>query len=274
MSQHIVFRPSREAAPDAPFGVRSAGRYSVVHPWREKSMRKFFVQVFWCVRGVGNLPLPGSRRELAAGQCACYYPGDEHAVSSAEGEWEYAWWTMDGPLAADIVRGFGLQPSAVWNAGPLPEALFAELYRLLPSADRQDEVRAAQIAYELLARASGMLGLRAPASEGSSVAERCRKHFDSRFDSSAVSVKTAAVELGVDRSYLSRAFREAYGIPPKEYLRRLRIGRALSLLRDTDMPIAAVAMQAGFENPSYFTTVVHSVTGHAPAAFRERFRNQ
>jgi hypothetical protein len=55
-----------------------------------------------------------------------HLPGMEHHLRAKDEIWEYRWYTMDGPLAADIVAGFGLTAD-IYRVGRAP-------LRLLPHA--------------------------------------------------------------------------------------------------------------------------------------------
>jgi transcriptional regulator GlxA family with amidase domain len=66
-------------------------------------------------------------------------------------------------------------------------------------------------------------------------------------------VSLGALAREVDRhpAHLVRSFRSASGMTPGEYLRRLRVAAAIRLLRETDQPVAAVAVRSGFSDQSH-----------------------
>ena len=57
-----------------------------------------------------------------------------------------------------------------------------------------------------------------------------------------------------------------------QYLEELRLAEARALLADEDLPVAEVAMRAGFKDAAYFARRFRRATGHAPVAFRMRAR--
>ena len=85
----------------------------------------------------------------------------------------------------------------------------------------------------------------------------------------ALSRQQIAEAVGVSKDYLGRIFHQELGLSPWEYLNRYRITRAKALLRSTDIAIADVAIQVGFDNSSYFGRVFHRVVGCSPRAYRE-----
>lgn len=72
----------------------------------------------------------------------------------------------------------------------------------------------------------------------------------------------------MSRSNLMRVFRKATGQSPIEYLVRLRIQRAMELLRNTDLSITEIAMEVGFNDSNYFSRQFHRILGESPRSFR------
>ncbi len=72
----------------------------------------------------------------------------------------------------------------------------------------------------------------------------------------------------MSRSNLMRVFRKATGQTPIEYLVRLRIQRAMEMLRNTDLAITEIAMEVGFNDSNYFTRQFRRVVGTTPRDFR------
>ena len=76
----------------------------------------------------------------------------------------------------------------------------------------------------------------------------------------------------VSEAHFARSFRDAFGVPPHRYLLTRRIERATALLRDTDLPITAIAVQTGWGSLGTFGRTFHDITGDTPRAVRERAR--
>ncbi len=85
-----------------------------------------------------------------------------------------------------------------------------------------------------------------------------------------LSRKEVAQVIGLSENYLSQIFRQELGISPWEYLNRYRIKQARELLAHTDESISSIAMDVGFEDPSYFGRVFHKITGLSPREYREK----
>jgi len=85
------------------------------------------------------------------------------------------------------------------------------------------------------------------------------------------SLSVIAATVGVHRVHLARAFRDHYGEPIRALARRLRLQRALTLL-DTDLPLAEIALKAGYADQSHLTREVRRRLGCPPAQLRTRER--
>ena len=77
--------------------------------------------------------------------------------------------------------------------------------------------------------------------------------------------------LHVSPYYLSHVFKEASGYSPTQYLLRRRIGEAQNLLISTDLPMAKIAEQVGFETQNYFNLQFSKHVGMPPGKYRESF---
>lgn len=73
----------------------------------------------------------------------------------------------------------------------------------------------------------------------------------------------------MSRSNVMRVFRKATGQTPIEYLVRLRIQRAMELLRNTDLTITEIALEVGFNDSNYFTRQFRRALGESPRSFRQ-----
>ncbi len=73
----------------------------------------------------------------------------------------------------------------------------------------------------------------------------------------------------MSRSNLMRVFRKATGQTPIGYLVRLRIQRAMELLRNSNSTITEIALEVGFNDSNYFTRQFRRIVGESPRGFRQ-----
>ncbi|MBU0926222.1 MAG: helix-turn-helix domain-containing protein [Spirochaetes bacterium] len=83
-----------------------------------------------------------------------------------------------------------------------------------------------------------------------------------------LSADSVAERLGISGDHLSRLLKKATGMTFNEYLTRLRMKRAMELLRDPAVRIGEVADLSGYKDARYFSTLFHRVVGSTPSEFR------
>jgi AraC-like DNA-binding protein len=83
-------------------------------------------------------------------------------------------------------------------------------------------------------------------------------------------LKRLAERHGCSREHLARTFAERMGVPPATWLSRQRLDRAITLLRDTGLPVAAIAAQCGFGSTHTLARQLRAATGKGPLALRRR----
>jgi AraC-like DNA-binding protein len=75
------------------------------------------------------------------------------------------------------------------------------------------------------------------------------------------------------RSHVARSFRTWFGRRIGDHLVSCRIHEAARLLRETDQPIIAIALELGFFDQAHFTRMFHREEGITPARYRAGLEN-
>ncbi len=78
----------------------------------------------------------------------------------------------------------------------------------------------------------------------------------------------AAGRFNLSAFHFSRVFQEAIGMSFKRYLDNLRIGKALQMLKETDLEITRIASECGFGSIRTFNRVFRAIAGSAPSSLR------
>lgn len=73
---------------------------------------------------------------------------------------------------------------------------------------------------------------------------------------------------GLSRRQLTRAFREETGQTVAGFVRGLTLERAQTLLAEGDQPVATIAAQVGFANPTAFAAAFRRAVGQSPREYR------
>ena len=83
-----------------------------------------------------------------------------------------------------------------------------------------------------------------------------------------VDFEAMAKRCGMGYTLFRRCFLEYNGMAPLEYQIALRLRRAMHLLESSNVPVAQIAEETGFQSLSYFSKFFHDRTGQAPSQFR------
>jgi AraC family transcriptional regulator of adaptative response / DNA-3-methyladenine glycosylase II len=87
------------------------------------------------------------------------------------------------------------------------------------------------------------------------------------------SVDSLAERLGIGSRHMSRLFAEHLDASPRQVAQTLRIGRAKRLLNDTDLPVEAIAVRAGFSSQRRMSAAFTRLYGRPPSDLRGRKRS-
>lgn len=75
-------------------------------------------------------------------------------------------------------------------------------------------------------------------------------------------------ELGVSRALLYNRMKAVTGAGAKEYITKIRLEKAKSLIESTDLTIAEISEMTGFSTQSYFSTAFKNYTGKTPSQYK------
>ncbi|WP_199200241.1 two-component regulator propeller domain-containing protein [Adhaeribacter arboris] len=81
------------------------------------------------------------------------------------------------------------------------------------------------------------------------------------------SVEDLSRELGMSRVYLYKKLLALTGKAPLEFIRTVRLKRAAQLLTESQLTVAEVAYEVGFNNPKYFTKYFKQEFNELPSAY-------
>jgi AraC-like DNA-binding protein len=83
----------------------------------------------------------------------------------------------------------------------------------------------------------------------------------------AVPIAELREETGFSKARLVGGFREHVGVSPKVYARLVRFRRVAALLQEGTVPLADVALAAGYYDQPHMTSEFHALSGYTPTAF-------
>lgn len=99
-------------------------------------------------------------------------------------------------------------------------------------------------------------------------AEKVRKIVSERLGDESFNVVTLSGLMAMDRTNLYRRMQSAMGVSPSAYIKEMRLTAAAGLLRETDIPVAEIALATGFSSTKYFSSAFKEFTGFLPSQYR------
>jgi YesN/AraC family two-component response regulator len=85
-----------------------------------------------------------------------------------------------------------------------------------------------------------------------------------------LSLQEIASASGLSAPYFSTVFKEEMGENLSNYLNRLRVEKAASMLIETDLSLGEISENCGFEDQSWFSKIFKYYAGIIPGKFREK----
>ena len=255
-----IRRPFKKGRTFSPVHVRSVGHYI----FRKEEahhilkMRKFFLELFWGVRGEGCFRLGKKQWILKPGEVCFYFPGDTHDLTPVSDEWEYFFLGIDGNNLQDLITRFHLvrEPVAV---GVCPAYIFDMTYDMLQVPTLQNEYLAGAYAFEILTHS--VMGTE---KELSYEVESFMQIVAENYADHGVDINQICEQMGIHRATLFRKVKSECGMTPSEYLMAYRIQQAIEKILQKKLSMKEIAGKTGFSSVTYFYRAFRNFTGTSP----------
>ncbi|AIQ63682.1 chemotaxis protein CheY [Paenibacillus stellifer] len=96
---------------------------------------------------------------------------------------------------------------------------------------------------------------------------RAKKYIEERYTDD-LSLEEVADYVHLNPHYFSKIFKQEYGETFIDFVTRLRIGKAISLISEGRLTLKEVSFEAGYKDPNYFSRVFKKITGVSPTEFK------
>lgn len=88
-----------------------------------------------------------------------------------------------------------------------------------------------------------------------------------------VSVQNIADELGINERYFSTLFKQEMGLPPAQYIQKLKIDDAKVLIQEGNYKMIEIAEILGYSSTSHFSRQFKKWLNLSPSDYRKRYSN-
>lgn len=106
----------------------------------------------------------------------------------------------------------------------------------------------------------------------SPVMQRVINHISQHLLEPDLTLQNTALNLSLNKSYLSTIFKKETDTTFTEYVNTKRIDRAIFLLNSTDQPIQDIASSCGIPDITYFTRIFKKQKGMTPSQYRRMIK--
>ncbi len=97
--------------------------------------------------------------------------------------------------------------------------------------------------------------------------KRCVKTIEKNIQNSDYGVEELSTEIGLSRVHVYRKIKHLTGLSVSEFIRNIKLNKAVVLLRESGKSISEVAYETGFSSPSYFSKSFKDYLKISPSEF-------
>ena len=100
----------------------------------------------------------------------------------------------------------------------------------------------------------------------------CVNELNENFSDTNINISSLCQKHGISEASLRRKFHSFYSCSPKEYLLKLRLDKAVSLLAENLHTVSEISLLCGFSDEKYFSRIIKQRFGASPSALIKRFK--
>ncbi|MCX7709037.1 MAG: response regulator [Clostridia bacterium] len=163
----------------------------------------------------------------------------------------------------------------VLNASRFVSELGGEIEQLVPEVVQLESIvtgidsleRFKELTENILNKVFEFRDSRVEDKYGSTIS-KAKEYINSNFSDPNISLNSVASYVNVSPSHFSTVFSQETGENFIEYLTKVRVKRAMELLKTTTQKSAEIAYNVGYNDPHYFSYIFKKAMGMTPKEFR------
>lgn len=222
----------------------------------------------YILSGKGYLQISGESYSLESGDMYVLPKGLAHRYWADERDpWQKRFFMAEGRLVSYLLQLYRLDTAYYIQEPRGCHQWIDALHDLLKSGQPDMHEHGSILFHEFLIDLSRHIN---PPAKAYSEPIRNAMDFLRRNIEHPVRMDDVATAAGRSKSQLSRVFREEVGITPYDYLIRLRMDQARSMLTLTAFTIAEIADRLCYADAYYFSNAFKQRFGMSPKAFRNQ----
>lgn len=230
-------------------------------------------------KGHGTLMFHDTEYHLSANTCIFINCREPYILSSKCNSWDISWVHFDGVSMNGIYEKFinrSGSPCFSVNDSGLYSSLHSSIMNVITNDDYVRDMHLMSALSNLLSIIMKDCWSESPSHsrqpEGNKwfpIKEYLDNHYIER-----ISLDILSEIFHIDKFYLTRKFKELYGITINAYIQKKRINSAKQYLRFSNMSVTEIAEMCGYSDCAYFTRIFKTNEGITPSKFRREWKTK
>lgn len=272
-TSRIIYTPS-SFAKSSLLHIQEIGTLQATKPHfsRRKNLSSYLF--FWVHSGSGTLFYDGLSYDLIPGDCVFIDCRKPYYHATSENLWKLSWIHFDGPTASSIYDKY-------IERGGLPkfhpeqllqyQLTHTNLYKIAISDSYVKDMKINEGLSSLLVFLMEDAWSPENAATGKKSSLLSIKNYLDQNYSKRITLDELAERYYLNKYYLTRIFKEQYGMSINGYLQSVRITKVKQELRFTQKSIQEIAMETGFGSGYYLSRLFTKVEGISPSEYRKQW---
>ena len=274
-SNRIIYTPT-PCAKTSLLHLQEVGELQAQKPHTSKRTNLLSYLFFIVEAGSGTLHYNGECYTLSKGDCVfldCKY---SYSHCTSEDLWKLKWIHFYGPSMNEIYDKYiqrGGQPCFSSYKTQDYSALLTELYTVASSEDFVKDM----IINEKISSLLTLLMAESWNPDTDTFRSNSKrnlsevKNYLTQNYTRKITLDELADIFYINKFYLTRLFKEQFGVSINTYLLQTRITHAKHLLRFSDLSIEKISQECGMNDANYFSRMFKKVEGVTPGEYRKRW---
>ncbi len=275
-SKRIIYTPSHFARKSLLY-IQEIGTLNalVKHKNVRKNLDSFLF--FTVQKGSGLLNYDGQEYTLVSGDAVFIDCSKPYFHETSDDLWSLSWVHFSGENMHSIYDNYiemGGKPCFVLKSAAKVQSVFNALWQNAASSERLRDIHINEQISALLTllfqdgitvQESYFVSRRDVQDVASFIAE----HFREK-----ITLDMLSKRFYINKYYLTRVFKEQFGVTVNQYLTAIRITEAKHCLRFSDESVENIGYNCGLGAPHYFSRTFKKVEGIAPVEFRKKWQRK
>lgn len=204
--------------------------------------------------------------KIKQGDIALFHPGESFEIVNSSAKSGRAWFHFHGTAAKQILEELGAYGKRVISVENSSIPRLMKRFSAIKDIVLNEEDTEINVNAKLL-NFFGSIKTVKTAESGNEKIEKIAKYLNVNLRSE-VNIKKLAEMCFLSESYFIKRFYEVFKTTPHKYLIMLRMEHAKFLLLNTGEKIGDIAIEVGYGDIGYFSSVFKKYTGMSPRKYR------